>query len=98
MASSRVIWGKLDNEENKKLPDLTTLEKAVLLPLIVAIFWIGLAPNAMFEKIEPPVARILMEVKRADNAREYFGEEMFEEQTPGTLSSGGATAENFVSE
>ena len=94
----RVIWGKLDNEENKKLPDLTTLEKAVLLPLIVAIFWIGLAPNAMFEKIEPPVARILMEVKRADNAREYFGEEMFEEQTPGTLSSGGATAENFVSE
>ena len=66
--------------------------------MIVVIFWIGLAPNAMFEKIEPPVARILLEIKRADNAREYFGEKMIEEQEPGALSLSGATRDKSVSE
>lgn len=94
----RVVWGKVTNKENEKLLDLTALERAVLIPLIVVIFWIGLAPNAMFNKIEPSVAHILTLVKRADNAPEYFGARVKEEQKPKALSLSGRSAENSVSE
>jgi len=68
----RVIWGKVTHKENENLKDLTTLERIVLIPLVILIFWIGLAPNAMFKRMEPAVANILQMVKQADNAPEFF--------------------------
>ncbi len=68
----RVIWGKVTHKENENLKDLTILERIVLIPLVILIFWIGLAPNAMFKRMEPAVASILQMVKQADNAPEFF--------------------------
>jgi len=68
----RVIWGKVTHKENENLKDLTALERIVLIPLVILIFWIGLAPNAMFKRMEPAVANILQMVKQADNAPEFF--------------------------
>ncbi len=84
----RVIWGKITHKENENLKDLTGLEKAVLIPLVVLIFWIGLAPNAMFKRMEPAVANILHIVRQADNAPEFFsaqdGEEEFNQDLANT--------------
>jgi NADH-quinone oxidoreductase subunit M len=55
----RVMFGEIKNEENKKLKDLNAREQWVLIPLIVMIFIMGLAPNLFLKKMEPSVARFL---------------------------------------
>lgn len=58
----RVFFGKLDKDENKKLLDLNWREKAVLIPVVIFIFWIGIYPKPFIEKIEPAVKNILNQV------------------------------------
>jgi len=55
----RVMFGPLNNPENKTLKDLTFRELAVLAPLVVAVFAMGVFPNFFFQKMEPSVARFL---------------------------------------
>ncbi len=61
----RVMFGPLDKEENKKLKDLSFREVLVLLPLIVAIFAMGVAPNFFFRKMESSVDSFLRRAQRA---------------------------------
>jgi NADH-quinone oxidoreductase subunit M len=63
-ALQRVIFNRLDKAENKHLPDLSRRELAVLVPLIVIIFWIGLYPKPFLTRIEASAAR-LVETTRA---------------------------------
>jgi NADH-quinone oxidoreductase subunit M len=55
----RVMFGPLDNPENKDLKDLSGRELAVLAPLVVAVFAMGIFPNFFFEKMEPSIERFL---------------------------------------
>jgi len=62
----RVIFGKVTNPENENLKDLTLREKVILIPLVILIFWIGIYPKPLFERIEPAVKQVLL---RFENAR-----------------------------
>jgi NADH-quinone oxidoreductase subunit M len=55
----RVMFGPLKNKENEKLKDLSAREIAVLVPLIIAIFAMGIFPNVFFEKTGPSIDRML---------------------------------------
>jgi NADH-quinone oxidoreductase subunit M len=55
----RVMFGPINNKENENLSDLSFREIAVLAPLIVAIFAMGIYPNFFFEKMEPSIQRFL---------------------------------------
>lgn len=55
----RVIFGKVTNPENEKLTDVTVRERLILIPLIVLIFWIGVYPSPLLNRIEPAVQQIL---------------------------------------
>jgi NADH-quinone oxidoreductase subunit M len=55
----RVMFGPLKHEENKKLSDLSFRELAVLTPLLIAVFAMGIFPNFFFEKMEPSIQRFL---------------------------------------
>jgi NADH-quinone oxidoreductase subunit M len=55
----RVLFGEISREENKNLPDLSFREWAVLAPIIVFVFWIGLAPRPFFQKMETSVRGLL---------------------------------------
>ncbi len=55
----RVMFGPVKNRENEGLPDLSLREMAVLAPLIVAIFAMGVFPNFFFAKLEPSIDRFL---------------------------------------
>ena len=44
---------------NRKLPDLTANEKAVLIPLLIMVILIGICPNIFLKVSEPAVAKLL---------------------------------------
>jgi len=59
----RVMFGKLDKEENKKLLDLSPREIGLLVPIIFFIIFIGVYPNAFLKKMEPSVNHLIEVVK-----------------------------------
>ncbi len=53
-----MFYGPNDNPENQRLKDLKSWEIAMMAPLIILIFWGGLAPNTFFEKMEASVSAV----------------------------------------
>ena len=58
----RMMFGTLDNPENKNLPDMNRREIAYMIPLIIFMFWIGLYPKPFIKIIEPAVINIVKKV------------------------------------
>jgi len=59
----RVMFGPLTNEKNKALKDLNLREWVVMLPLIVAIFVMGVKPQFMLERMEPSVEKFIEQAR-----------------------------------
>jgi len=55
----RVMFGKVTNPANQTLKDLTGLELATLLPLVLFAFWIGIYPKPFLDLIEKPVEKVV---------------------------------------
>ena len=64
----RVMFGPLKNEKNKSLKDLNLREWVVMLPLIAAIFILGIKPQFMLERMEPSVQKFVEQVRRPQAA------------------------------
>ena len=58
----RLMFGPVDNEANKLLPDLDRREWAYMLPLVVLAFWIGLYPKPVLDLVGRPVQLIAYQV------------------------------------
>jgi len=52
-ALKRMLYGKVDKPENEGLTDLVRREYFVLVPLLVAILWLGLCPGPVLRRMEP---------------------------------------------
>ena len=52
------------SEHTNAFTDLTLNEKAVLIPLIIMVFWIGLFPNTFLSISEPAVGNLLSIINR----------------------------------
>lgn len=61
-AYQRVFHGEPD-EENKNFRELTLKEGLVLLPMIAAIFFCGIYPKPMLDRIEPSVKALIAHVE-----------------------------------
>ena len=63
----RIFWGSLENEENASMADLNGREIGLLVPLVLLMIILGVAPNPFLEKSEPAVRDLLelIESKRA---------------------------------
>jgi len=60
----RVMYGKLDNDANKSLPDMTRGEKWALIPLVVLIFVLGVTPTPItLDKVGPSVAKVMTQTQ-----------------------------------
>jgi NADH-quinone oxidoreductase subunit M len=55
----KVFLGPVKNEANRSLKDLDWREVAVLVPLLVFIFWIGLYPKPFFGLMGPAVDKVV---------------------------------------
>jgi NADH-quinone oxidoreductase subunit M len=60
----KVYMGELDKEENKHLPQLHWQELAVLIPILIAIFWIGLQPKPFFNTMNASTEALVRNVER----------------------------------
>jgi NADH-quinone oxidoreductase subunit M len=59
-----VMFGDVEIEANRKLPDLSAREVAVLLPMVALIVWIGVYPAPFLARTEPSVDRFVERVTR----------------------------------
>jgi NADH-quinone oxidoreductase subunit M len=55
----RILFNKLDNPENKVLPDLSGREIAILVPLIALMIGLGVNPTPVLERMRPGVQAIV---------------------------------------
>ena len=55
----RVIWGELDNERNANLLDLVGRERAMLIPLLIAIVWMGVYSNYFLRPMDASVTKLI---------------------------------------
>lgn len=62
----RVMFGPLDKEENKQLKDLDRREIAILVPIILAMFWIGIYSNGILRKMDASVQQSLRQIDAED--------------------------------
>jgi NADH-quinone oxidoreductase subunit M len=58
-AYQRVFHGEVTHEENRKLPDLSWREIAMLAPVVGLIVFIGMYPKPFLDRIEPSVDRLV---------------------------------------
>jgi NADH-quinone oxidoreductase subunit M len=59
----RVCFGEVAREENRRLPDLSPREWAVLLPVLVFIFWIGVYPTTFTGLSDASVQALIGQVQ-----------------------------------
>ena len=61
----KVVWGGTDNPDQSYLKDLSLREIVTLAPLLVFVFWIGLAPKPFMDVMHTSVAHLLTQVHGA---------------------------------
>jgi NADH-quinone oxidoreductase subunit M len=59
----RVIFGDIRHEDNRRLPDLSAREWAVLAPVLFLIVWIGVYPRPFTSKAEATIDALIAQVE-----------------------------------
>jgi NADH-quinone oxidoreductase subunit M len=62
----RLMFGPLEKPENKELKDLNAREIAILVPIILAMFWIGIYSNSFLRKMDTAVKQSIEQVKQTE--------------------------------
>ncbi|MFZ2088958.1 MAG: NADH-quinone oxidoreductase subunit M [Desulfobaccales bacterium] len=61
----RVMFGKVTNEKNANLTDLSWREIGYFIPLLIFIVWIGVYPNTFLKKTEATSAQFVAKMAKA---------------------------------
>jgi NADH-quinone oxidoreductase subunit M len=88
----RVMFGPVDNEENRKLIDLNLRERFVLVSIVIPIIWIGVYPEPFLRRIEPSVSKLIQDVRARAEMTAAAPVPYLEQRTPG-LAAGGRPEE-----
>jgi NADH-quinone oxidoreductase subunit M len=59
----RVMFGPVDNPENRGLIDLGLRERVVMMAMVIPIIWIGVYPNPLLRRIEPSVIELIRQLE-----------------------------------
>jgi NADH-quinone oxidoreductase subunit M len=61
----RVMFGPVDNPENRSLIDLGLREKFVMVAVLLPIFWVGIYPDFFLRRLDASVTEVLRRVETA---------------------------------
>jgi len=64
----RVMFGKVTNAENLRLPDMNRRELAYMVPLLVFVFWIGVYPQPFLRRMDATVEAFIARVEAKKQA------------------------------
>ncbi len=67
----RVFLGKLSNEKNQILPDMSLREIMVMVPIVVFIFWLGVQPGLILDRIEASIDKVLAPLVQLDTNDQF---------------------------
>jgi len=70
----RIIFNSPSNAENEGMPDLSVREMMVLAPLVACIFWIGIYPAPILNRVEASAEALVARV-RSQGTGEILGAE-----------------------
>ncbi len=59
----RMMFGELMHAENRRLTDLVGREIALLVPIVVLMFWIGIYPNTFLRRMDTATAYLLEQMQ-----------------------------------
>jgi NADH-quinone oxidoreductase subunit M len=59
----RLMFGTLTHEANQRLTDLSGREIALLVPIVVLMFWIGIYPGTFLRKMDASTAHLLRQIQ-----------------------------------
>jgi NADH-quinone oxidoreductase subunit M len=54
-----VVFGPLDKEDVKRMPQMSLREIAIFTPMVVLVIWMGVYPSIVLKPIQPSVERLL---------------------------------------
>jgi NADH-quinone oxidoreductase subunit M len=82
----RIMLGPLEKSENRGFIDLDIRERVSVVLALIPLFWIGLHPNPILRRLEPPINSLLHQVDTAH--REVLAERADREsKTPSSLGA-----------
>ncbi|HBA39973.1 MAG TPA: Fe-S-binding domain-containing protein, partial [Deltaproteobacteria bacterium] len=64
----RVIFGPLSRPENQNLKDIGAREIAILIPILILIFFMGIYPRPFLARMQPAVERIIQRIESKKEA------------------------------
>ena len=59
MLYRKVIFGEQKNKDAATMKDLTKLEYSYLVPLVLIVIWLGVAPSYVMDKVAPSVEKLI---------------------------------------
>lgn len=59
----RMVFGEITHEANRHLTDLTGREIALMVPILILMFWIGIYPNTFLRKMDASSAHLIEQVR-----------------------------------
>jgi NADH-quinone oxidoreductase subunit M len=68
-AVRRVFFGEITIPANRELRDLTAREIAIMVPLVVAILWMGIGARTFLDPMKVDVAQTVAALKPAEESR-----------------------------
>jgi NADH-quinone oxidoreductase subunit M len=68
----RLMFGEVERDENRVLPDLTRREWAYMLPLVAAAFWIGVYPKPVLDYLQRPVQMVAYQIWHQPGAEDRY--------------------------
>jgi len=68
----RVMWGRVENDRNASLADLAGRERAMLVPILIMIFWMGMYSSYFLRPMDASVMKLLNQTQagRVEYARD----------------------------
>ena len=88
----RVMFNKMTNPENEKLKDINKREWALLLPITILVFWIGIYPKPIISRMDTSVNHLLTQV---DEKYKITLKRLGKEET-GYVSSDNESSDNMT--
>ncbi len=59
----RVMYGEITHDANRRLTDMSGREVAIMIPIIILMFWIGIYPQTFLRKMDASSAHLLEHVR-----------------------------------